>query len=134
MFQSDFKVVADYFVQMRKNHNYIPKPETIEHVQETLQLLSVMAGDQRFEEAYNSANGGVKNMCEVLDRIEAKGRAEGEIIGEAKGRAEGGLNMLIGLVKDGLLSIEVAAQRANKSVEEFQKLVEKTHKSEDTSF
>ena len=82
-------------------------------------------------------------MCEVLDRIEAKGRAEGEIIGEAKGRAEGeiigeakgraegGLNMLIGLVKDGLLSIEVAAQRANKSVEEFRKLVEK---SEDISF
>ena len=23
MFQSDFKIVADYFVQMRKNHDYI---------------------------------------------------------------------------------------------------------------
>ena len=67
MFQSDFKVVADYFVQMRKNHDYIPKPETIDHVQETLQLLSVMAGDQRFKEAYNSVGN-----CETGSGYEPK--------------------------------------------------------------
>ena len=98
----------------------LPKPETIEHVQETLQLLSVMAGDQRFEEAYNSANGGVKTMCEVLDRIEAKGREEGR----TKGKAEGKLNTLIELAKEGLLSVEIAAQKANMTVEEFQAAAE----------
>ena len=50
MFQSDFKVVADYFVQMRKNDEYQPAPEKIRHVQEVLQLLSVMTRDDRFEE------------------------------------------------------------------------------------
>ena len=51
MFQSDFKVVADYFVQMRENYEYQPAPEKIRHVQEVLQLLNVMTRDDRFEEA-----------------------------------------------------------------------------------
>ena len=63
-------------------------------------------------------------MCEVLDRIEAKGRAEGEIIGEAKGRAEERLNLLTTLVKKGLLSIENAAKEANMTVEDFQAAAE----------
>lgn len=52
MFQSDFKIVADYFVQMRENNDYIPTKETIRHVQEVLQLMSVMNEDTRFEDAY----------------------------------------------------------------------------------
>lgn len=55
MFKSDFRIVADYFVQMRKNKNYIPSPDTIIHVHETLQLLSVLTKDRRFEEAYNNS-------------------------------------------------------------------------------
>ena len=80
MFQSDFRIVADYFVQMRENGDYIPDSHEIKHVQETLQLLSVMTQDNRFEEAYNdSVEGGIRNMCDVLDRVENKGRAEGEM-------------------------------------------------------
>ena len=78
MFQSDFRIVADYFVQMQENGDYVPDARQIKHVQETLQLLSVMTKDNRFEEAYNDAvEGGPQNMCEVLDRVENKGRAEG---------------------------------------------------------
>ena len=51
MFQSDFKVVADYFVQKRKNNSYIPTRTEIKHVQAVLQLLSVMEQDDRFIEA-----------------------------------------------------------------------------------
>ena len=41
-----------------------------------MQLLSVMTQDNRFEEAYNdSGEGGIRNMCDVLDRVESKGRA-----------------------------------------------------------
>jgi len=37
-----------------------------------------MTGDHRFEDVYSTrAEGGPMNMCEVLDRIESKGRAEG---------------------------------------------------------
>ncbi len=50
LFQSDFKIVADYFVQKQESGDYIPSSMQIRHVQETLQLLSVMSGDHRFED------------------------------------------------------------------------------------
>lgn len=79
LFTSDFRIIADYFVQKRKSNDYIPEPFEFTHVQETLQLLSVMTGDNRFEEAYNdSVGGGPSNMCEVLDRIENRGIQHGE--------------------------------------------------------
>ena len=80
-FHSDFRVVADYFSQMRKNNKYVPSSETINHVESVLQLMSVMTKDSRFEDVLKKQNepeGGVHTMCEVLDRVEA--------IGEIKGR------------------------------------------------
>ena len=42
-FHSDFKVVANFFVQKRKHKNYIPDdPTEIKHVDEVLKLLQVM--------------------------------------------------------------------------------------------
>lgn len=76
-FESDFWVVADYFVQMRKNRDYRPKPRRIRHVQETLHLLSVLTGDTRFEDACQEQMEGVHTMCEVLDRIENQGIQKG---------------------------------------------------------
>ena len=80
LFKSDFRVVADYFVQKRENGDYTPSPEKLDHVQATLQLLSVMTKDHRFEEAYNGSveEGGVQNMCDVLDRVEKRGEKRGE--------------------------------------------------------
>ena len=44
--------------------------------------MSVMTKDRRFEEACNNAEKGVPvNMCEVLERIENKGKAEGKAEG-----------------------------------------------------
>ena len=87
-FYSDFKIVADYFVQMQRTRDYIPSHEKIQHVEAVLQLLSVLTEDNRFEETLNqpeeSAKGGVNNMCEVLDRVEARGEARGEIKGTIK--------------------------------------------------
>ena len=90
-FRSDFRIVADYFVQMQESGDYEPSRESIDHVQETLQLLSVMTGDHRFEEAFEdgAGKGEARNMCEVLDRVEARGKARGEAIGEARGKAIG---------------------------------------------
>ena len=91
-FRSDFRIVADYFVQKRENGDYSPSRDKLDHVQETLQLLSVMTGDRRFEEAWSdnkTGQGGVQNMCEVLDRVEARGEARGRALGEARGVALG---------------------------------------------
>lgn len=91
LFQSDFKIVADYFVQMRENNDYIPTRETIHHVQEVLQLMAVMCEDTRFEEAYQEKGSGT-NMCEYLDRLEARGKSKGEIIGTITTCREFGLD------------------------------------------
>ena len=93
LFQSDFRVVADYFVQKQENGDYEPSLQDLAHVQETLQLLSVMTNDHRFEDVYNEASdaqkGEMRNMCEILDKIENRGIAKGIEEGMAKGRAEG---------------------------------------------
>lgn len=79
MFTSDFKIVADYFVQMRKNKNYIASEVTIKHVHELLQLMAVMTQDNRFEKVYNSdMERRETTMCEVLDCVESRGIQKGE--------------------------------------------------------
>ena len=79
MFTSDFKVVADYFVQMRKNKNYVASEVTIKHVHELLQLMAVMTQDSRFEDVYSpDMERREMTMCEVLDRVENKGIQKGE--------------------------------------------------------
>ena len=85
MFQSDFGIVANYFVQKRRNKDYIPDDErVIQHVDEVLKLLSVMTGDDRFEKILyvDDEKGGVRNMCEVLDRAINKGVQQGIQQGE----------------------------------------------------
>ena len=78
LFRSDFGIVADYFVQKRKYGSYRPEPVEFTHIQETLQLLSVMTGDHRFEEVIDkNGKGGPRNMCEVLDRVENRGIEKG---------------------------------------------------------
>ena len=93
MFQSDFKIVADYFVQMRENDDYVPSKETIQHVQEVLQLMAVLSGDSRFEEAYQEDGGGT-NMCEYLDRVEARGETRGLIKGTIATCMEFGMDVM----------------------------------------
>ena len=74
--------------------------------------------DNRFEDTINDLKGKDKvNMCEVLDRIEARGIEKGI----EQGIKRGTLNTLISLVNDGILSIEEAATRVDMSVECFEK-------------
>ena len=48
--------------------------------------MGVLLNDSRFLEVQNNEKGGLSNMCEVLDRVEAKGKAEGLAEGLAKGK------------------------------------------------
>ena len=50
----------------------------------------------------------------------AEAEARGEARGEADGEKRGFLKALVGLVKDGLLTITQAAERANMTVEDFE--------------
>ena len=88
MFKSDFKVVANFFVNKRINKSYVPDDVTeIQHVDEVLKLLAVMTNDNRYEKVLLNSKGKVSNMCEVAERLENIGRAEG--------RAEVIRNMLL---------------------------------------
>ena len=83
-FQSDFRLVADYFRQRRINGGeYIPPEKSIQHVDAMLKLLYVMEEDYRFLEIIDLFNEEDKRnrrdytMCEVLDRIEERGIQKG---------------------------------------------------------
>ena len=81
-FQSDFKIIADYFVQKRRGANYIPIDKTIEHTDELLKTLKVLTKDERYETVLNEINerhkgkGEIK-MCEIYDQIEGQGIKKG---------------------------------------------------------
>ena len=131
MFQSDFRIVAEYFMQLRKGNNYTPTKKDMIHVQEVLQLMSIFSGDKRYEEVYNNAEdkGEIKNMCDLLDRIENKGIEKGMQKGIEKGIEKGiviglergKLNMLYSLVQDNTIPLSVAAKHANMLEEDFEK-------------
>ena len=122
MFKSDFHILADYLYQMRVNKNYVAGDTVIEHVDELLMLMSAMTNDYRFEETINEVKGKENvTMCEVLDRVEARGIAKGREEGIKEGIKEGTVNVLNSLVKDGVLGVSDAAKRAGMSVAEFKK-------------
>ena len=94
-FTSDFQIIADYFVQLNENKEYIPKDKTIRHTDSFLKLMSVLTQDDKYVEMGRELSydrEGI-NMCEVLDKVEARGKAIGEArgiaIGEARGEARG---------------------------------------------
>ena len=90
-FKSDFKIVADYFVQVRKNKNYVPSREKIKHVNEILTLMSVLTHNEKFEEAQLPLpkNGGGINMYDAFAQIETKGFNAGILKGKAEGFSKG---------------------------------------------
>lgn len=80
--RSDFRIIAEYFVNKRKNVDYVPSSQEIKHVDEFLKLLQALTGDERYYEVLDVLEGF--KMCEVLDRAENRGIA----IGEERGREE----------------------------------------------
>lgn len=94
MFKSDFKVVARFFVNKRRNPDYVADdPTEIQHVDEVLKLLSVMTGDRDYEKVIcDEMKGQVKSMCDVAERLKNMGRQEGFQAGRSEGRSEERIN------------------------------------------
>ncbi len=117
-FKSDFKIVANFFVNKRKNKDYILDDKTtIKHVDEILKFLSVMTGDNRYEELLADKEG-VSNMCDVAQRLEDRGIQ----IGIEKGRAEERAKcnqMIYSLVENNSISMEKGAEKLGISVEKL---------------
>ena len=84
MFQSDFKIIADFFVQKRKNEDYVPLDDPIIHEDEFLKMMEIMVGDKRYSQVLVELNKerdklkeGKISMCEVYDKIEGRGIQKG---------------------------------------------------------
>jgi hypothetical protein len=74
-FHSDFRIVANYFAQIRRDRNYRPDdPTEIKHVDAVLKLLGVMTGDPKFTMISPKE---VKNMYGTASRLFDEGRQEG---------------------------------------------------------
>lgn len=109
-FKSNFKIVANFFVNKRKNKDYIPDDKmTIKHVDEILKFLSVMTGDNRYEKLLADKEG-VSNMCDVAQRLEDRGMKKG---------IEKGNRMIYSLVEDKSISMEKGAEKLEISVEKL---------------
>lgn len=91
-FHSDFRIIAEYFVNKRKGADYVPSAQEIKHVDEFLKLLQALTGDKRYYEVLESLQETEKKeglrMCEILDRVENRGIAIGEKRGIKHGRNE----------------------------------------------
>ena len=105
-FTSDFRIVADYFVQKRKDKDYRPKRETIKHVDAVLKLMATLTNDSRFEEIQVKEGDDI-TMCDVLDRIEEKGRLEGRQEGRLEGQLEGKAQLIKNALEAGFSKADV---------------------------
>ncbi|MCR5104186.1 MAG: Rpn family recombination-promoting nuclease/putative transposase [Eubacterium sp.] len=82
MFKSDFREVADFFVQKRTKKKYVPSKRKLKHVDEVLKLLEVMTGDDRFKEVMIPEDRKKDTtMCEIVDSFVRKGISQGISLG-----------------------------------------------------
>lgn len=114
-YKGDFQIIADYFVQLSRHGEYVPLNKSIQHTDSFLKLMSVLTRDKRYAEVLEDLVDGQEGvrMCEVLDRVEARGRAAGELAGAEKSRVE----MIQNMLKENI-SIEVVAKVARMTVEQ----------------
>lgn len=89
MFQSDYQIVADYFVQTRKGKKYQQNTKYMQHVDAMLKFLSVFTEDQDYLNVDLSRHRGGINMCVVLQEAKQSGIQEGIKCGRREGMLEG---------------------------------------------
>lgn len=107
MFKSDFRIIADYFVQMRKNKDYIPSKDEIRHVDELLKLMAVLTNDDRYVKVQTKGREKVKSMCIAMDKAENRGILKGRIEGKIEAYAETGFTVEEIALKVGVSKEEV---------------------------
>ena len=113
-YKGDFQIIADYFVQLNSGKRYIPSNKKMQHPDSLLKLMSVLTKDIRYAECVGNTASETEGttMCEVLDRIEARGIE--------KTKTEMVLNML----KENL-SVEMIARIAKLTVEQVMAISKK---------
>ena len=77
-FNSDFKVVADYFAQIFENGYCKGNPQELKHPEDTFTLMKYVTGVEKFEQFINAREkGGATNMYDPFEDAEKRGEARG---------------------------------------------------------
>ena len=99
LFKSDFRLVADYYVQKRESGCYHPDPAAFAEKPEMLPLMKAITRDERFAESCEVCSEEVKSgthgKCDVLDRVENRGIEIGRKEGREEGKTEGEDNFVL---------------------------------------
>lgn len=99
-FKSDFRIVADFFTQMRKNKTYKPSTQEIKHVDAVLKMLSTFGHVDKFEAFVASGKSKeVSCMNAVIDRMENAALERGRVEGINEGISVG-INALIATLRE----------------------------------
>ena len=108
-FRSDFRHIAEYYSAKYTNTEYVPSDTKLAHAREIADFFSVFEKDERFITAYNAIqNKGEANMCEFVDKLEARGEAKGRAEGKAEGKAEANQILAERMRKKGYSEEEIA--------------------------
>ena len=102
----------------------------MQHVDETLKLMSVLTDDRRFEEVIEELpEKGGTSMCTVLDKVENKGREEGLAQGKLEGLAQGKLEGMIQVYyKELHYSADQISRELDTPVDQIQEIIRKLTK------
>ena len=118
-FHSDFKIVVDYFIHRRQDPDYRPRdPKRFQHADELLKLMTALTNDHRFADTLTEEGEKPNNMCEVLDRVEARGEARGRIIGTVQTYDRMGVSP-IDIIKNITQEFDLDRKTAEEYVEEI---------------
>ena len=86
MFQSDFGIIADYFIKRRQGYKIVKNNKPIKHVDEMLKFMSIFTEDKRFLMLnLESKQEGEITMCTILDAAEQRGIDQGITMGKSMG-------------------------------------------------
>lgn len=81
MFQSDFGIIADYFVKRKKGNKTIENHKPIKHVDALLKFMEIFAEDERFLKLdLSKKQKGDISMCTIMDAAEQRGIIKGEML------------------------------------------------------
>ena len=125
-FHSDFKYLAEYFVQKQRTGTYTGSMEELHHAREVLYLFSALTGDERYFATTRWEDGTerrIHNMCEVLDIIEKRGYDTGYDTGFDQGEEAQARKDAIGMYQNGL-TVDIIATIIRRDVDTVQQWIE----------